>query len=137
MKQSATTYTRRENARRAGIAAGLEKPQVQITVHKDGDTVRFGWKERAAPISKPMTAGNSQAPTPQTMKGERNGVKRPKPGGACAAVWEWLDKHSHATLNDAKAAGEKRGWNLNNVACEFYRHRKYFGPGNAAVAQRP
>ena len=40
----AKTYTKRENARRAGVAAGVPAELVEITVHKNGDEVRFGWK---------------------------------------------------------------------------------------------
>ena len=42
MKQSTTTYTKRVNARRAGVAAGIPSERVAITVHKEGDEVRFG-----------------------------------------------------------------------------------------------
>lgn len=41
------TYTKRTNARRAGIAAGVPAELVGITVHKDGYEVRFGWKAMA------------------------------------------------------------------------------------------
>lgn len=48
------TYTKRENARRAGVAAGVPAELVEITVHKNGDEVRFGWKAMEAPA--PATA---------------------------------------------------------------------------------
>lgn len=49
----AKTYTNRNNARRAGVAAGVPAELVEITVHKNGDEVRFGWKamEAAAPAA--------------------------------------------------------------------------------------
>jgi hypothetical protein len=48
-------------------------------------------------------------------------------------VWAWLDANPAATLKDAKAQGEKRGWNPNNVSCEFYAWRKFMGiKGRAA-----
>ena len=37
----AKTYTNRNNARRAGVAAGVPAELVEITVHKNGDEVRF------------------------------------------------------------------------------------------------
>ncbi|WP_303786792.1 hypothetical protein [Azovibrio restrictus] len=125
MKQSTETYTRRENARRAGVAAGIPSERVAITVHKNGDEVRFGWKESATPV-KPEKVTTSSKP-PKAEQEERNGVKRPKAGGVCADVWAWLDAHPDATLKDAKAQGEKRGWNPNNVSCEFYARRKFYG----------
>lgn len=123
MKQSTETYTRRENARRAGVAAGIPSERVALTVHKDGDEVRFGWKESAAPVKKVTTASKP----PKVEQEERNGIKRPKAGGACAAVWAWLDANPAATLKEAKAAAPAHGWNPNNVSCEFYARRKFLG----------
>lgn len=40
-----TTYTRRENARRAGVAAGVPAERIKITVHESDGKVRFGWRE--------------------------------------------------------------------------------------------
>lgn len=58
---------------------------------------------------------------------ERNGVKRPSAGGACRAVWDWLDKHPDAQLKDVRAVAEKKGWNANNAAIELYQWRKFNG----------
>ena len=46
---TAKTYTKRENAKRAAIAAGVPAELVQITVHKSTDGARFGWKQKEAP----------------------------------------------------------------------------------------
>ena len=121
-----TTYTRRENARRAGIATGLPKNRVLITVHKNGDEVRFGWQESQEPIAKAMTTVPIPIPAPNVQQ-ERNGVKRPKAGGLCAAVWVWLDAHPGVSAKEAKAVAPEHGWNPNNVACEFYAWRKFNG----------
>lgn len=123
MKQSTETYTRRENARRAGVAAGIPSERVALTVHKDGDEVRFGWKESAAPVKKVTTASK----VPKVEQEERNGIKRPKAGGVCAAVWAWLDANPTATVKEAKAVAPAHGWNENNVSCEFYARRKFYG----------
>jgi hypothetical protein len=122
--ESTTTYTKRVNARRAGVAAGIPSERVALTVHKNGDEVRFGWKESAAPVKKVTTA--SKVP-PKVEQVECNGVKRPKVGGVCAAVWAWLDANPAATLKEAKAAAPAHGWNPNNVSCEFYARRKFLG----------
>ena len=128
MKQSTETYTRRENARRAGVAAGIPSERVAITVHKNGDEVRFGWKESATPVKREkVTTGSKPASAPKVEQEERNGVKRPKAGGVCAAVWAWLDANPTATLKEAKAAAPAHGWNPNNVSCEFYARRKFLG----------
>lgn len=129
----AKTYTKRENARRAGVAAGVPAELVEITVHKNGDEVRFGWKQMEAPA--PAAEAAPVVPTgkpkkeaaPKVERIEQNGVKRPKDGGLCAAVWAWLDAHPEATIKDAKAAATDHGWNENNVACEFYAWRKFNG----------
>ena len=125
MKQSTTTYTKRVNARRAGVAAGIPSERVALTVHKDGDEVRFGWKESATPVKREKVTTASKPP--KVEQEERNGVKRPKVGGACAAVWAWLDANPAATLKEAKAAAPAHGWNENNVSCEYYARRKFLG----------
>lgn len=128
MRQSTKTYTKRVNARRAGVAAGIPSERVAITVHKNGEFTRFGWKESATPVKpQKVTTGSKPAPTPKVDQDERNGVKRPKEGGVCAAVWAWLDTNPDASLKDAKAEGEKLGWNMNNVSCEYYARRRFHG----------
>ena len=127
----AKTYTNRTNARRAGVAAGVPSELVEITVHKNGEEVRFGWKQKdaPAPTAKPTPVVTTSKPkkdaAPKVEREERNGVKRPRAGGLCAAVWAWLDAHPTATIKDAKAAAPEHGWNENNVACEFYAWRKF------------
>lgn len=125
MKQSTTTYTKRVNARRAGVAAGIPSERVAITVHKNGDEVHFGWKESATPVKREKVTTASKPP--KVEHEERNGVKRPKAGGVCAAVWTWLDANPAATLKEAKAAAPAHGWNENNVSCEYYARRKFLG----------
>lgn len=128
------TYTKRENARRAGVAAGVPTERVAITVHKDGDEVRFGWKEGAAPVKRgKVTTVSKAAPASKVEQEERNGVKRPKAGGVCAAVWAWLDANPAATLKEAKAVAPAHGWNENNVSCEYYARRKFLGTSKATA----
>ena len=123
----AKTYTKRENARRAGVAAGVPAELVEITVHKSADGVRFGWKQKEAVAPVIPTTKPKKESVPKVEREERNGVKRPKDGGLCAAVWAWLDANPTATIKDAKAAATDHGWNENNVACEFYAWRKFNG----------
>ena len=136
----AKTYTNRTNARRAGVAAGVPSELVEITVHKNGDEVRFGWKamEAPAPAAEPVvtTSKPKKEAAPKVEREEReerNGVKRPRAGGLCAAVWAWLDAHPTATIKDAKAAAPEHGWNENNVACEFCAWRKSNGLSRATA----
>lgn len=77
---------------------------------------------------------------------ERNGVKRPKDGGLCAAVWSDLDKllasgatPTTAQVRDLAAA---RGWNPNNALCELSAWRKFMGlsksqPGKHGPRRKP
>jgi hypothetical protein len=120
-----TTYTKRTNAKRAGIKAGIPADQVEITVHKSDGAVRFGFKAKDA---KPVKKAKPVIPdilNPEAVREVRNGVKRPAAGGLCDAVWQWLDTHPDAAVKDARAAAAKKGWNENNVVCEFYAHRKF------------
>lgn len=129
----AKTYTKRENARRAGVAAGVPAELVEITVHKSADGVRFGWKQKEAVAPVIPTTKPKKESVPKVEREERNGVKRPKDGGLCAAVWAWLDANPTATIKDAKAAATDHGWNENNVACEFYAWRKFNGLSRATA----
>jgi len=134
----AKTYTNRNNARRAGVAAGVPAELVEITVHKNGDEVRFGWKQmeapapaaEAAPADAVVTTGKpKKEPKPKIVRVEQNGVKRPAPGGLCAAVWEWLDENGNCMPKDLKPVAEAKGWNLNNAQIELYQWRKFMGLG--------
>jgi len=81
-----------------------------------------------------VTTGKpKKAAAPKVERVEQNGVKRPKDGGLCAAVWAWLDANPTATIKDAKAAAPENGWNENNVACEFYAWRKFNGLSRATA----
>lgn len=143
----ATTYSNRTNARRAGVAAGIPSEYVEITVHKNGGEVRFGWKVKAdaSAVQQPTkgvasTVGAPATETPPVRapralhyREDRNGVRRPRTGGLCAQVWDWLDAHPTATVKDAKGVAPDHGWNVNNVACEFYLWRKFNGVSGRQV----
>lgn len=133
------TYSSRSNARRAGVQAGVPMDLIEITVHKvAGEKVRFGFKRKEIQVQAPAkAAGKAQrapaATAPAKARDVRNGVSRPRAGGLCASVWAHLDKAPDSTLADVKAVAPKRGWNVNNVMCEFYRWRKFNGvTGRAA-----
>ena len=131
----AKTYTKRENARRAGVAAGVPAELVEITVHKSADGVRFGWKAmeapapvaEAAPADAVVTTGKPmKAAAPKVERVEQNGVKRPGPG-KCLEVWEYLDQHGNMTPKDLKPVAAEKGWNENNALIEMYGWRRFNG----------
>jgi hypothetical protein len=132
-----TTFTNRSNAKRAAIKAGIAADQIEVTVHKEKGKARFGFKQKdAAPVvTTPAPAVRVLNAEPAPKREERNGVKRPAPGGACAAVWEWLDAHRDATSADVKAQAEKVGWNLNNASIEFYGWKRFNGLTKPRVAK--
>ena len=136
------TYTKRENARRAGVAAGVPAELVEITVHKSAEGVRFGWKAmeapapaaEAAPADAVVTTSKpKKAAAPKVERVEQNGVKRPGPG-KCLEVWEYLDQHGNMKPKDLQPVAEARGWNINNASIELYQWRKFNGiSGRATV----
>ena len=140
--EQAKTYTKRENARRAGVAAGVPAELVEITVHKNGDEVRFGWKAMEAPAPAAegapadavvTTSKPKKAAAPKVERIEQNGVKRPGPG-KCLEVWEYLDQHGNMKPKDLQPVAEARGWNINNASIELYQWRKFNGiSGRATV----
>ena len=150
--EQAKTYTKRENARRAGVAAGVPAELVEITVHKNGDEVRFGWKAKQPPASAAQGAANTPAATatesepvapavavqgvttskpkkaaaPKVERVEQNGIKRPGPG-KCLEVWEWLDANPTATVKQVREVAPSKGWNESNCQIEFYQWRRFNG----------
>ncbi|MQB43032.1 hypothetical protein [Rhizobium sp. ICMP 5592] len=134
--EAITTYTRRENARRAGVEAGVPAERVKITVHKDKGEVRFGWKEKEPDSGvvgwlqqRPGTAANTPAIATETRTSrphsENSTPKRPNAGGKCAAVWDYLDANPKATVKELREAAAGQGWNVNNAVCELYAWRKF------------
>jgi hypothetical protein len=131
-----TTYTKRTNAKRAAIKAGIPADEVEITVHKKDGEVRFGFKRKEVRAQAPAkAAGKAQhAPTAKlavTPREQRNGVKRPAAGGLCAAVWQALDQmHAGGVTITAQAVRElatARNWNQSNASIEMYQWRKFMG----------
>ena len=81
-----------------------------------------------APADAVVTTGKpKKEPKPKIVRVEQNGVKRPAPGGLCAAVWEWLDENGNCMPKDLKPVAEEKGWNLNNAQIELYQWRKFNG----------
>jgi len=130
----ATTYTRRENARRAGVKAGVPAQRIKITVHKRNGEVRFGWREmpeeaaagrvqlQATAATTPGASSTEAAPTPP--RSDCSTPKRPRAGGKCAAVWDYLDGHPMTTAAELREVATAQGWNVNNATCELYAWRR-------------
>ena len=140
--EQAKTYTKRENARRAGVAAGVPAELVEITVHKSAEGVRFGWKAmeapapaaEAAPADTVVTTSKpKKAAAPRVERIEQNGVKRPGPG-KCLEVWEWLDANPAATVKQVREVAPSKGWNESNCQIEFYAWRRFNGISGRAKA---
>lgn len=140
-----TTYTRRENARRAGVAAGVPADRIKITVQKDNGEVRFGWKEvePGCGDSKrlqrqqgaPATQGAAAIETRPTRKrSDSSTPKRPRAGGKCATIWDYLDAHPMTTAKEIREAAAAQGWNVNNAVCELYAWRKFNAVSGRAKA---
>lgn len=151
----AKTYASAKGAKAAAKKAGLDPELVQINEVQTDEGTRYTYTEDTsegealeameqerdeaqnpdapeyqadAPADAVVTTGKpKKEAAPKVERVEQNGVKRPKEGGLCAAVWAWLDANPGATIKDAKAAAPGNGWNENNVACEFYAWRKFNG----------
>lgn len=122
----ALTYSNRSNARRAAVQAGLDRDRVEITVHKLSDGVRFGFTEKIEFAGKPI---NTMCVSYSGNLAMSNGIRRPRSGGVCSAIWEWIDRNRQATFSDIKVVGLKMGWNRNTVLRQFYECRKFLGIG--------
>lgn len=137
--KSTTTYTKRSNARRAGIAAGVPAERLRITVHKKGGEVRFGWKAEASAAHGEALAvaervGKSQfqvaskgGRTTEAPRERRNGVNRPKEGGKCAVIWQYLDANPTTTAKEIREVAIAKDWNANNASTELSQWRRFMG----------
>jgi hypothetical protein len=135
----AKTYANIKGARAAAKKAGIDAELINIVEVQTNDGTRYAFaegvtEEQADAPTPALTTLGKPAPAPKVEQEERNGVKRPKAGGVCAAVWAWMDANPAATLKEAKAAAPAHGWNPNNVSCEFYARRKFLGISGHAVA---
>lgn len=88
-------------------------------------------KQKVKPVVVSATAKAKKEPPPSVAQGvyreERNGIKRPRPGGLCAAVWEYLDKNGNCTPKKIRETATDKGWNQNNAQIELYQWRKFMG----------
>lgn len=137
-----TTYTKRTNAKRAAIKAGIPDEQVEITVQKKGGEVRFGFKQKEAAPAPVVITTPAPVPAPVLLSAvttadreTRNNVRRPAPGGKCAAVWDALDQ-MHAANVDTNAGSVAdlamaKNWSLGNAQTELYQWRKWMGLSKA------
>lgn len=108
--KSETKKTGKPRAATVAVQAVQEQPAVQPA---------------AAPQRAPSAP--KTAPAPKAPREERNGVKRPKPGGKCAAVWDHLDSHGNMEAKDLRAVAEAKGWNVNNSLIELSVWRRFNG----------
>jgi hypothetical protein len=93
-----------------------------------------------APAVAPAKAKKVAAPkAPKVAAEVRNGIQRPRAGGACDAVWSALDKlHAAGTVptsKDARDLATANGWNQNNSLCELSRWRRFNGIQKAQVSE--
>lgn len=103
----------------------------------NNDGMRTALKAAYTPSEEPeMTAAEETAPLvltaiTKTAREERNGVKRPREGGLCRAVWDDLDKllasGTEPTTAQVRDLSVARGWNLNNATAELSAWRKFNG----------
>lgn len=58
----------------------------------------------------------------------QNGVRQPKEGGLCRAVWDFCaSQETLPTAAQVKEHAVKVGWNPNNASIEYYQYRKFTG----------
>lgn len=123
--ESTKTFTTRSNAKRNAIRAGVPADQIEIVAHGKGDDVRFGWRKAGTKPTTTVQRKAQAAATKPTERDVRAGIKRPREGTICRAVWDWLDKNPGISVKEAKEAAPGLGFNVNNVVCEYYVHRKW------------
>lgn len=93
--------------------------------------------KQAREAAKAQKLAEKEAAKAAAKQPEQNGVKRPKPGTLCGAVWEIADKISMengkpAEVADVIAQAKADGLNEGNARIEFARWRKFHG-----IASKP
>jgi hypothetical protein len=79
----------------------------------------------------PEAADQPVAEQPKPVREKQNGVTRPKAGGACAKVWDALDRLQAEAgdrplgLKDARALAEPNGWSPSTCGVQFYAWREF------------
>ena len=121
------TYTRRENARRAALKAGVDKNRIQITVNKSDCEVRFGWMEKVNSSESLATGIKAFVVDGKAESLEKNGIKKPISSGICANIWKWLDLNHINELKEMRSVAAKAGWNTNTATRQFYAYRRFHG----------
>jgi hypothetical protein len=121
----------KSDLRAACRATGISYSKLTVAGMRDA----LQAKQSPAPVVNPAPAPES-APlvlaTVTTAEREtRNGIKRPSPGGKCAAVWEALDQmHAGGVEITAQTVGDLavgKGWNLSNAQTESYQWKRFMG----------
>jgi len=120
-----TTTRKAKNAGEVVISADAATPAATVAVQPE--QVQPAAQHTPAPSHAPRLA--KVAPAPKSPREERNGVKRPKPGGKCAAVWSHLDDHGNMEAKDLREVATAKGWNVNNALIELSVWRKFMGLG--------
>lgn len=129
--------------------AAVNADELSIAKQEDAPTDLAGQGIRSLHnlIDKANTAPVNLTPVapkaPKTTKPERearNGVKRPRNGGLCAAVWAALDKlHASGTAPTSEQVRDlatAKGWNANNALCELSAWRKFMGLSKPRVMSK-
>jgi hypothetical protein len=105
----------------------------RLVVYVEDGEARFGWRAPGAGDREPLHARDPGSPTlaaaapktrPLPAPSERSAPPRPKAGGKCAAIWDYLDAHPMTSLSQLREAAVAHGWNVNNASCELYAWRR-------------
>jgi hypothetical protein len=127
--------------RAACKAAGIPYGKLTVAGMRGALLKKAGiWDERNGPDdSKPKRAQAAPvvATAPKVEREVRNGVKRPRDGGLCAAVWAALDKMHAAniapTTQQVRELAVGKGWSENNSLTELSQWRRFHGLSKACV----
>lgn len=119
---------------RGALRAAQATPEAVVT------TTAPAVEVPAAPVTVAPVAKAAKVPkaakSVKVPREFRNGVGRPKAGGACARVWDHLDANGDMTVADIKKWAEGEGLNTSNAAIEIYGWRKFNGIKSVKVAKQ-
>lgn len=119
--------------RAACKAAGVSYSKLTVQGMRDALNKAAGvYDERNGPEeSEPAKPAPVVTAAAKPERIVQNGVKRPRDGGLCAAVWQALDQMHSAgvvpTAKDVRELATAKVWNQSNASIEFYQWKRFMG----------
>jgi hypothetical protein len=132
-------------AEKAAAKAAADAVKAEAKAKKDAEKAAAVAAKEAITAAKvaEKAAKEAEKAAKKTAMPEQNGVKRPKPGGVCAAVWDIADAISAdlkqpAPIANVLEAAKAKNLDETTTRVQYARWKKFFGlQGRIAAPTAP